>query len=626
MKGEDLAAHAAFMRRLTFLCLFLSATALSVNGGSLAQTPGPQSDDAAELSYGVELQGLDGYPGALDDKLRAVSLSLLLVDDPPLTEAGLRRRAEQDLERFRRVLHSEGHYDGAVSFAIERREERRSIWLVFTVEPGPAYLLERVVLVTGPDASEADANDTLMAEIGLEIGQTATAESIISGERRLVRHFRRYGRPFAAVPARRTTIDRSWKTLTVRYVLEVGPRARFGAPRIDGLESIDPRYIHASIAWRADEPYDIREVEETQRTLAASGLFESVDIAAVPPDEPTGPGEEIRVPMQIVLRERAHRSIGFGASYSTSVGPGVFGLWEHRNLFSGGERFRTRLDVSPVERTLSSTFRRPYFLRTDQAFVAETEITDTKTDAFDERRATFFGGVERELSRWWTVTAGPTLDLISQNVPDSRQTGILLAGLRGTLRYDNTDDLLNPSSGARLQLDGAPYYDIGDRDSRFLSTSVTASSYLSIDDNSNFILAGRTRLGSIVGEERSEIPAGKRFYAGGGGSVRAFGFQRLGPLDVELDPIGGRSVIELGLELRIRITETIGIVPFIEAGNVYEDAIPPFGEPDLLWGVGLGFRYFTDIGPVRLDIAIPVDKRRDIDAAYQFYVSLGQAF
>ena len=203
---------------------------------------------------------------------------------------------------------------------------------------------------------------------------------------------------------------------------------------------------------------------------------------------------------------------------------------------------------------------------------------------------------------------------------------MILAGFRTGVKFDNTDNFLDPTRGSRLQVDVSPFHDFGGFNESFLSSSLHSSHYLSVDDDGDFVVAGRTRIGTIVGADRDKVPAANLFFAGGGGSVRAFGFQRLGPLDSELDPIGGRSVVELGLEFRARITESFGIVPFIEGGNVYEEELPEFGELDLQWGAGLGFRYYTAIGPVRLDIAVPIDKRENIDDDYQFYVSLGQAF
>jgi len=121
-----------------------------------------------------------------------------------------------------------------------------------------------------------------------------------------------------------------------------------------------------------------------------------------------------------------------------------------------------------------------------------------------------------------------------------------------------------------------------------------------------------------------DVPADERFYAGGGGSIRGYSYQSVGPLSGG-DPVGGRSLLELSTELRLRLGERFGFVGFLDGGSAFGAAFPDFDE-ELLWGTGLGFRYFTAVGPLRLDFAVPLDRRHGIDDAFQVYISLGQAF
>jgi len=186
------------------------------------------------------------------------------------------------------------------------------------------------------------------------------------------------------------------------------------------------------------------------------------------------------------------------------------------------------------------------------------------------------------------------------------------------------DNPLNPTRGTVVDLSATPYAGFANDPISFLRMSAGGSAYYSLDKGSRFILAGRTRVGSIVGEKTDVLPADKRFYAGGGGSVRGYGYQKVGPLDSDGDPTGGRSLFDLGAELRIRVTETIGVVPFIDGGMVTEESYPSFDEP-LLWAGGLGLRYYTGFGPLRLDVAFPINGRKE-DDLFQFYVSFGQAF
>jgi len=169
-----------------------------------------------------------------------------------------------------------------------------------------------------------------------------------------------------------------------------------------------------------------------------------------------------------------------------------------------------------------------------------------------------------------------------------------------------------------------PYTGEGDDALLFAVGSVSGSAYKALDADRRYVLAGRATLGSLVGEDTDNIPADKRFYAGGGGSIRGYEFQSVGPLDADGDPLGGRSLIELNAEVRVRVTEQIGLVPFVDGGMVFDSIYPDFDE-DLRWAGGLGVRYFTAFGPLRMDIAVPLNKR-EFDDSFQFYISLGQAF
>ncbi len=169
----------------------------------------------------------------------------------------------------------------------------------------------------------------------------------------------------------------------------------------------------------------------------------------------------------------------------------------------------------------------------------------------------------------------------------------------------------------------SPYHNLLGQTSDFVSSRLEERGYLSLSDDNRFVLAGYGALGSVVGESLEDLPADKRLYAGGSGSVRGYAYQRAGPIDQFDVPVGGRSSLEFGAELRTRITPTIGLVPFIDAGNVYPTIYPDNGS--LFYSAGLGVRYYTAIGPIRLDLAFPIAKRAT-DKAFQIYISVGQAF
>jgi translocation and assembly module TamA len=193
----------------------------------------------------------------------------------------------------------------------------------------------------------------------------------------------------------------------------------------------------------------------------------------------------------------------------------------------------------------------------------------------------------------------------------------------GKLDWDFSDDLLNPTRGGRLSLLAAPYVDTLGPDRRFAKARLTHTRYLGLHDD--VILALRGSVGGIGGADLDDIPADERFYAGGGGSVRGIPYQLAGPLDEDDDPTGGRSLLEVGAELRYRATESIGLVLFLDGGTVADSAVPDFSE-ELRWGAGPGLRYFTPIGPLRVDVGFPLNARQGVDDLFQLYLSIGQAF
>lgn len=578
----------------------------------------PADTAPEEYAYATRFDGVPPEASEIDDLLRANSTAVRLADDPPATRAGLRRRAESDAKRLAQVLRSQGFYDGRVTWRIDPAAEGDGkATLVYDVALGSSYLLADV-LIAAPDGTHArPVDDDVVERIGLHIGMTARAETIVDAERRLADIYRNNGYPFARVSRQRAVIDPDSKTLTVTYGVDAGDRLDFDDVAVEGTASVDPDFVRRHVTWADGDAYDQREIDETRRRLTATGLFRTVDVT---PMAATGNG----VPVRIAVSEREHRSIGAGLRYSTSEGPAVRALWEHRNLMSGGERLRTGATWSPLEMGVDATFRKPMFIVDRQALVADGEAKELDTDAFDERRARVFAGIDRQLNDDWAVTVGPTFEYSDVTDSDGVENTFVLLGLRNSLRLDSTDSLLDPTEGERVELSLSPYTSVEGDGLMFAAATVAGSHYLALDDERRYVLAGRAKIGAIFGEDNAVLPAGKRFYAGGGGSIRGYGFQDVGPLDEDDDPTGGRSVLELGLEMRMRVTEEIGVVPFIEGGNVYEDVFPE--DLAMQWAAGLGFRYYTDIGPVRLDVAFPINRRSGVDDAFQFYISFGQAF
>lgn len=568
----------------------------------------------APVEYEVEVEG--ELAPELKDLIEKSSALVSERDRPPASAAALSRRAADDVGRIQDVLKSRGYYAGAVVPRIDTDVKPAKV--VVEVTPGPQFTLHSLEIDYQPEVPSGEAPRTA-ADLGLHPGMAAEAEPILDAEKRVIRRLSEQGYPDARIENRRYVADRSAETITGTIVVDTGRLIRFGDLRIDGLKDVEEDYLRRLVSWKPGGIYDVRKVERVRATLVGTGLFESVSVERK--DEVAKTDEQ---PVVITVTERARRTIGVGVSYSTDEeGFGGEVYWEHRNLFGRAESLRVTAEGSLIRQSLDARFQKPNVLRRDQAIVANVAGTRETTDAFDELSVTSFVGIKRKILEHGTITTGPAF-IVSRIKQDKETNEYYLIGLSNTFAYDLRNDLLNPTKGLYGTLSLSPYFSVAGTATQFVISDGSLAGYLPIVGEDRVVLAARGRLGSIFGDSRSSVPANMRFYAGGGGSVRGYRFRLIGPLDDHDDPIGGRSVVEIGAEARIKVTDTIGVVPFVDGGQVFEDIYPSFDESPL-WAAGLGLRYYTAFGPLRLDVAFPLNPR-SVDDPFQFYVSIGQAF
>jgi translocation and assembly module TamA len=590
------------------------ALALGLDEREQDQSP-PLPGAGAAFQYDVMIGGVGDED--LTDLLLASSQLMALRARPPDTLAGLQRRVEEDLERLRATLRSEGFYAAKIDYSIE--DETRPIAVRLAVATGPRYHLGHYEISYRGETLPEQAEQPSPEDLGLETGMPARAKAIRDSQSQLLRALAEGGYPFAEIVDRKAVVDHAINSMTVTVEVDSGPQARFGTVSIEGLEGVKDDYVLRFLSWTEGDLYDVAKLDATRASLTRTGLFSAVVLRPADALDDAG-----ALPITLEFTESAHRSFGFGVSYSTDIGASGEAFWEHRNLFGRSEQLQIAGTAARIERSAEARFRKPDFWRRTQALLANATITKRDTDAFDERSVTTYLGIEMPFGEHWLTTAGA-----SAGYDDLKDEGgeeeLLLLGLPLTAERNASNSRLNPTRGTRLDLSLTPYSGTGDSNPLFLTILAGSSAYLSVDAKSLFVLAGRARVGSIVGEPTDELPANKRFYAGGGGSIRGYEFQTVGPLDANDDPLGGRSLLEVGAELRIRATERLGVVPFVDGGTVYDSSVPSFDET-FRWAAGLGMRYFTGIGPVRLDVALPLNKRDGVDDDFQFYVSFGQAF
>jgi translocation and assembly module TamA len=563
------------------------------------------------ISYRVKIEGI--AESKLRKLLESVSNTISRRQTPAISLNLLRKRAERDIPRFQKVLKSQGYY--AADVKTEIKGDGQSLLVVFRVEPGPPFLLESVdIRMTG----ENDIRLPDVRKMGFLLGERVKSKAIVDGEKSLLHSLKTQGYPFPRIEQRKVVVDHATRTVSVDFLIESGPEAFFGSTDITGLQSVEEIFVRRKIPWKEGERFDADLLTLMQNRLNPTGLFTMVQVKTA-----EEPDENARVPMIISVRERKHRTVKLGIYYKTDEGPGGKASWEHRNFFRRGERLNTSIVASQITYAGEAGFRKPGFLREDQSLILNFRLAEDHPDAYTSRNISSSFLLERDFSGGIKLGGGFAHRSSQVNQLEIKE-GFNLVSLPVYLDRDTSNDLLDPTRGAHLALQVSPFYDIYGSELGFVKAYTSYSHYATISKGPFMVLAGRAILGSISGAERDAIPADIRFYAGGGGSIRGYSYQSVGPI-LQTNPIGGRSLMELSAELRIKVTESIGLVTFIDGGSAFEAVIPDFKEA-LSWGTGMGLRYFTPVGPIRFDVGVPLNRREGIDNSFQLYISLGQAF
>jgi translocation and assembly module TamA len=458
--------------------------------------------------------------------------------------------------------------------------------------------------------------------IGLDPGLPSegalTSKAVLEGERKLVRQMRNQGYPFAAAGEREVVVDHRDHTIDVTFRLVPGPVARLGEVEVQGLQRAREKAVLKRMTWEEGDLFDARLIEAYRKELLATGLFLTVKVEGAEALDGEG-----TLPVNVEVRERKRRTLRLGLEYVTDIGFGVSLDWDYRNFLRREVLLQTTAKWSPIELAFDVNLTRERFLHPQQRIVLMGRVAEDSPDAYLSLNGELAVLLSRRVTERLRVTGGVGLR-ISEVEQGARQDNYTLLLSPWNVDYNFSDDLLDPVKGGRAILEFAPFTDLRPGNLTFTRSFLEYRQYLQIKPIPGFLLAGRVALGSIGGASRGDIPADERFYAGGGGSIRGYAYQSVGEV-VDGTPLGGKGLFETSLEARARFGERFGTVLFLDGGMVYE-ASNPSEEPPLQWGAGVGLRLFTGLGPVRLDVAVPVNPRDGFDDDYQFYISLGQAF
>ena len=554
-------------------------------------------------------------------------------------------RARADEELLADMLRTYGYYSGEVVRQLSggrraraNRDEADAEAAVkpsvrFDLLPGTRYRfgtidLGALALLPAPDG------ERLREVFATASGDPLYADRIVERELELRVALGESGYPFAEVADPELLIDHARAEGDLTLAVQPGGKYVFG-----GVISSDPEFLssrHLARMARFDEGDLFQQSLQTdlRRAVIATGLVSSVTITPREARAPVGdePGE---VALDVALERAPLRTIAAAIGYGTEDGIKVEGRWEHRNLFPPEGTLRLRGILGTREALASIGVRRNNFRGRDQVLNVDLYASDITTEAVDSRgfglRGTFEKVSNLLFQKPLSWQLGGELVYTDERNRTLRGFGIelprrkfLIGGLFGSVTLDESDDLLDPTKGYRATLFLAPEASRSEgSESYYLRTQADASTYKSVGPA---VLAGRVRAATIVGAPLDAIAPSRRLYAGGGGSVRGYGFQGVGPRNDRGEATGGASLVEFSLEARIKtplMGGAIELVPFFDAGTVGQDSTPDFDF--VRYGAGIGLRYKTSFGPIRIDVATPLNPSQ-FDSSVVVYVGLGQAF
>ncbi len=593
-----------------------SEEAVARAGAAKDQMVFSKSTVKGPFAYKVTFGGLKGHP-ELAELLPAISKTVKRLEHPPISHFLLQRRARRDLEIMTRGMHSRGYFDGRVDVTLIGSHPPFEVH--FAVEPNQLYRLDQPVLTVIPGEVATMPPD--WKRVGLQAGDPAVSARVLAAQEALVTVFKERGYGFAKVVRRRARLDRENKRLMVTFDLEPGEKVRLSGLSLKVTGSANQPFLRQRVPWQSGTGYHPQRVEEARKGLVDTGLFSAVRLKLT-----EKPDENGLWGLDTELTERKHRTWRVGGGLSTDQGLTLKGGWEHRNFRGSAERVSTDVNLGNAENSLSASFEKPDFQQTGQNLTVSIKGDEIEEEAFERTALEVRAGLSRpfgdrgrlsltlsyRLSRVLELSLGQDVDYSAVSLPVG-------------LKLDRSDDLLDATRGWRFKGEVTPVLEISGEGASYVRWRNQGRIYRKLHDSPRLVAAARAEVAGTMGAERNEIPADDRFYAGGGGSVRGYAYQLAGPLEDNGMPRGGRSLLTFGTELRLRFTEKIGLVAFVDGGRTYESSYPDtFGE--MLYGTGLGARYATPLGPLRLDVAIPLRRRDDVDDAFQVYMSIGQAF
>jgi translocation and assembly module TamA len=620
-------------------CAFLMASAGETHAFSLFGITLFEDENAAAANaviadpqaYTVEVS-VTGE-GSLSEAIQNASSLWAGKDAPASGAAGLLATARSDYRRIQSVLYDAGYYGGAISISVDGVEATRlppdskltdPAQVAIRVETGPEFHFGTVRIVNQAPAADSGATPETADFVSGAVARASVVRRVALIARKA---WQQEGHPKAEVADKAILADHKTKTLDVTLTMSPGPSAVIGAISVEGATEVNSDFIVRQTGLVPGRAYDPDDIVRARERLASLKVFGSIKI-----EQADAVGPDGTLPLTIVVTERKSQRVGAGANFSTTDGFGLETFWLHRNLFGEGERLKLvaklagisyPIDTSEFDYYFGGTFTKPGVITPDTDLLAELIAQRSVLTRYTETSIEGKIGLSHDVSSEIAIEAG--IDAERANYFDTLHgtRDFTLLGGYGTLTYDTRNDSTDASSGLYAHLSAEPFYEMQYGNAGLL-LNAEGRAYVGFGPDDKFVLAGRLKAGLLLGPSIAETPPDKLFFAGGGGSVRGYSYRSIGVDGPGGTVTGGKFVTEASIEARAKITDTIGLVGFVDAGYVTANDFVGLSEGTRV-GVGAGLRYYTGFGPLRLDFAVPLNKRAG-DPDYALYVGIGQAF
>lgn len=551
--------------------------------------------------------------------------------------AQLAARAKSDEALLNTLLRVYGYYDaqvirtvGGIQPGDAAASDASQPEVRFDIIPGARFRFGAIDLGALAGAVDGAA---LRQAFEIQPGDPMSSDAIVTEQADLDRMLGETGYPFAAIDAPELLVDHARTEGDLTMKVEPGGKFAFGKVNSSLPNFLSGRHLAKIARFDAGDVYQRSLEYDLRRAIVSTGLVSSVAITPRKVADPSGDGMGT-VDLDVELTKAKLRTWAGAIGYGTGEGIRVEGSWEHRNLFPPEGMLRVRGIVGTRQQLAGVTFRKNNFGGRDKVFTADAFASTISSDAYDARTISLIGTYERlstllfQKPLSWSVgleavaTQERPAPIGGVSVP--RRT-YFIGAIPLYALLDSTDNLLDPKKGFRLGTRLSPEVSrTNGAQSYYLRAQVDGSYYQQVTEK--IVVAGRVRAAAIPGADLIDIAPSRRLYSGGGGSVRGYGYQRIGPRDVNGNPTGGRSLIEGAVEARVQtgfFDGALSVVPFLDAGAVSQSVTPDFET--IRFGAGVGVRYNTGFGPLRFDVATPINPGKG-DSRIAVYVSLGQAF